>query len=98
MISFAGDKESAMNLIVLAVCVSLCACGTFHERAAMPRPPVCVQGGNRPVQISMDDYGSTYTPDMQRGPAPAAPDSYLVPEAMAGKECDAPPWWDAPER
>lgn len=48
--------------------------------------------------MSMDDYGSTYTPGMQRGPAPAAPDSYLIPEAEAGEECDAPPWGNPPEQ
>lgn len=87
-----------MKRVVAVVCLSLCACGAFHERATMPRPPVCVRGGNRPAQMSMDDYGSTYTPGMQRGPAPAAPDSYLIPEAEAGEECDAPPWGNPPEQ
>ena len=77
--------------------LSLVACSALHERTNMPRPPWCVRGGNAPVGMSMDDYGATYTPGMQRGPAPAVPDSYLVPERDAGIDCVAPPWWNPPE-
>ena len=85
-----------MKPMFIVVCVSLSACNGLHERQNMPRPPVCVRGGARPVIASMEDYGSTYTPEMQPGPAPAAPDSYLVSSADAGADCVAPPWWDPP--
>jgi hypothetical protein len=86
-----------MNRIAVVASLALTACGGLAQRADMPRPPFCVVGGSDPVVTSMDDYGSTYTADMQRGPAPAAPDSHLVPEAQARPDCEAPPWWNPPE-
>jgi hypothetical protein len=85
-----------MKTLLVGLSLFVAACGPFHYRANMPRPPVCVVGGMKPLEASLDDYGATYTPGMN-GPAPAAPETRLVPEREAGAECVAPPWWVPPE-
>jgi hypothetical protein len=78
--------------LVFHALLGISACGPFHYRATMPRPPYCVVGGTEPLAQSMDDYGSTYTPGLN-GPASSPDDTYLVPESEAGPTCVAPPTW-----
>lgn len=85
-----------MKCLLVGLALSSSACGGSVYRTEMPRPPFCVKGGAAPVSMSMADYGTSYTPDVT-GTLEADPDSYLVPEAQAGKNCVPPPWWSPPQ-
>ncbi len=85
-----------MRTLLVGLALATTACGPFQYRTAMPRPPVCVVGGNEPLQTSLDDYGATYTPGMN-GPAPSPPETHLVASNQVTGECVAPPWWTPPD-
>jgi hypothetical protein len=51
---------------VSAMALGLCACDSVHYRAQMPRPPYCVVGGAATIEQSMDQYGETFTPHIDR--------------------------------
>lgn len=88
--------DHVVKPLIVGLALSVCACSGPLSRTNMPRPPFCVKGGAAPISMSMMDYGTSYTPDVS-GTLEADPESYLVPEADAGKNCVSPPWWFPPE-
>ena len=84
----------AMRLLgASAMTLGLFGCGAMLERRDMPRSPYCVLGGTAPVDISQEDYGTTYTPGLEPGPAAAVPESRVV-VATDAVRCVPPPWWE----
>jgi hypothetical protein len=66
------------SLVLVAFALGLAACGTARQPASPPpASALCLTGGLVPASQSMEDYGTTYTPDLE-GPAPAVPPQHVA--------------------
>jgi hypothetical protein len=66
------------SLALVAFALGLAACGAAGQRTSPPpASALCLTGGLVPASQSMQDYGTTYTPDLE-GPAPAVPPQHVA--------------------